>query len=1006
MTTRIQKYLYRFTAVAFAAFVFAGFVPNSSAQVNLGEPEWKIFAGENAWFQDAGNRVRGIAFNPVTNHLLVASRDGETNVTILDAADGSFVGNLDVTGVEGGTYGFALSRITITDDGQIFVANFKDANRDDFPTEVVRIYYYADETAAPMVVYSGIPNQKRYGDSFNSAGTGDAVTLYLSGTFSDQIAVFSFDGDAAAFDRFISVPANAANGSIVDNGDGTAWINGRDQEIRKIDLESGEILNAIPSSVVATGNGELVSFELNDKQFLGTGVMTDSIFTIINITNENTPVVVAKAYASGFGANDFRVANVAVDPVNNRFFGLSTNVALAAFNYTPAGDVDFATVTFRVNTATVPDTLRGSDDVFMRGAFRPGADGDWQEGTYFGQEISWGTTLPMTSVGGDYWERELVMGKGDQIQWKYFPKFADGTDTDSPDDGWEADPTRTFTVPVDAEGPIVLDLDYWNRGIPFVAEQDSLTMFFRVNVGNDVALGRFDPGNAAHRVGVRGVPEVFGNPADWGSTAFYLDAEPVRPGSANYFYSGALRLPKAALPEVTGEFPYKFVVEGTSVQWDDNAGFPDGNRFAPLSAADSTLRWVFFQNSAPPTGEIVSASLQFAVKVGVLEGLGYFNRGLGDDVTIPGGFNGWDTGTAASYNSALDVWTAAFDINEVVGSNVAYKYYVRWDESRFDSESPNYIPRLTANNGWEEPGLTGGSDRLYTFTNETIQQVDDFGSGVSFFNGVPVQGVIGETISGNDVLSTRFVVDMTAALTHEDPFDPDNDALYVIFETPFFGLSQGLTVGDNLAILEEGNEDEAARVRMSPVGENNLWELDLDVLLPTENHMGFVIAYVKPDGEIISNGGGFGPGRRYYRYITPLDVADPNDILWPDSDELDLIVWRPGEDLDFPVPPSYGLTSNIGENIREVVNTYALYQNYPNPFNPTTNISYTVPQSSDVRIDVYNVLGQRVATLVNARMNAGTHSVQFDARSFASGMYLYRIQAGDFVSTRQMMLIK
>jgi hypothetical protein len=1004
MTNRIQKHLFRLTAVAFAAFVFAGFVPNTAAQVNLGEPEWKIFAGQNAWFQDAGNRVRGIAFNPVTGHLLVASRDGVPNVTILNAENGEFVGNLDVTGVAGGTFGFSIHRIAITDDGQIFVINFKDAERPE--TETIRIYYYENEDAVPVVVYDGIPNNKRYGDSFNAAGTGDDVSLYLSGTFNDQIAVFSFDGNTATLDGFINVVANAANGSIVDNGDGTAWINGRDQVIRKIDLETGEFLRSIPASIVATGNGELVAFELNDKKFLATGVMTDSVFTIINVTDESMPVVVGRAYASGVGANDFRVANVAVNPVNNTLFALSTNVALAAFDYSAVGDVDFTTVTFRVNTATVPDTLRGSDNVFMRGAFRPGATGDWQEGSYFGQEISWGTTLPMTSAGGDYWQRDLVMAKGDQIQWKYFPQFATGANTNSPDDGWEADPTRTFTVPMDADGPIVLDLAYWNRGVPFVAEEDSLTMFFRVNVGNDVALGRLDPANPAHRVGVRGVPEVFGNPADWSATAFYLDAEPVRSGSANYFYSGALRLPKADLPAITGEFPYKFVVEGTSVQWDDNPGFPDGNRFAPLSAADSTLRWVFFQNNAPPLGEIVSASLQFAVNVGVLEGLGYFNRGLGDDVTIPGGFNGWDTGTAASYNSALDVWTAAFDVTESVGSNVAYKYYVRWDESRFDPDSPNYIPRLDSGNGWEEPGITGGSDRIYTFTNESVQQVDDFGSGIAFFNSVPPQGIIGETISGNDVLTTRFVVDMTAALTHDDAFDPDNDELYVIFETPFFGLSQGLTVGDNLAILEEGLEDEAARVRMSPVGENNLWELELDVLLPTENHMGFVIAYVKPDGEIISNGGGFGPGRRYYRYITPLDVTDPDDILWPDTDELDLIVWRPGQDLDFPVPPSYAPETSIGENLRDTAQEFRLLQNYPNPFNPTTNISYTIPQSSDVRLDVFNVLGQRVATLVNGRVNAGTHTVQFDARSFASGMYLYRIQAGDFVSTRQMMLIK
>jgi hypothetical protein len=1016
MTTRIQKYLIRLMAVAIAAFLLSGFSVTTHAQDVLSETVWSIEAAAvddaSAWFRN-DNNTRGIAYNKATGNLLIFSRSGGLKPVILDAATGDSLGALDVTGISGGT--FPASLIDVSPDGRIFAANLT-TNAETSP---LRVYSWANETAAPKLIYSGDVNglAVRYGDSFRADFTDGASTLYVGGSGNPNLAKLTYNATedtVSAVQVFNFGPVNnlvlrAVRGMAPIAGQDSIWVNEFDYELRKMSTITGGLGALVPATVFPTKESLWVDYAaVGDTRlaavFPANLVAAGQSASIIDL---NTGAEVAYT-AAGPNNNGNGAGGPILDVENKRMYLLATNNKIAAYDisaYLP-GDEETVTVTFRVNTATVPDTLRGSDNVFMRGAFRPGATGDWQEGSYYGQEISWGTTLPMTSAGGDYWVRELVMAKGDQIQWKYFPQFATGANTNSPDDGWESDPTRTFTVPMDADGPIVLDLAYWNRGIPFVAEQDSLTMFFRVNVGNDVALGRLDPANPAHRVGVRGVPEVFGNPADWSATAFYLDAEPVRAGSANYFYSGALRLPKADLPAITGQFPYKFVVEGTSVQWDDNPGFPDGNRFAPLSAADSTLRWVFFQNNAPPLGEIVSASLQFAVNVGVLEELGYFNRGLGDDVTIPGGFNGWDTGTAASYNSALDVWTAAFDVTESVGSNVAYKYYVRWDESRFDSDSPNYIPRLDAGNGWEEPGLTGGSDRIYTFTNETVQQVDDFGSGVAYFNGIPPQGVIGETISGETVLTTRFVVDMTAALTHDDPFDPDNDELYVIFETPFFGLSQGLTVGDNLAILEEGNEEEAARVRMSPLGQNNLWELELDILLPTENHMGFVIAYVKPDGDIISNGGGFGPGRRYYRYIEPLDISDPDDILWPDSDELDLIVWRPGEDLDFPVPPSYGLTSNIGENIREVVDTFRLYQNYPNPFNPTTNISYTVPQSSDVRIDVFNVLGQRVATLVNGRVNAGTHTVQFDARSFASGMYLYRIQAGDFVSTRQMMLIK
>lgn len=86
--------------------------------------------------------------------------------------------------------------------------------------------------------------------------------------------------------------------------------------------------------------------------------------------------------------------------------------------------------------------------------------------------------------------------------------------------------------------------------------------------------------------------------------------------------------------------------------------------------------------------------------------------------------------------------------------------------------------------------------------------------------------------------------------------------------------------------------------------------------------------------------------------------------------------------------------------------TFVLYQNYPNPFNPSTTIRYTLPQRSHVTLSVFNTLGQQVASLVDAVEEPGEHSVRFGGSSLASGVYFYRLRAGEYVATKRLVLLR
>jgi len=101
-----------------------------------------------------------------------------------------------------------------------------------------------------------------------------------------------------------------------------------------------------------------------------------------------------------------------------------------------------------------------------------------------------------------------------------------------------------------------------------------------------------------------------------------------------------------------------------------------------------------------------------------------------------------------------------------------------------------------------------------------------------------------------------------------------------------------------------------------------------------------------------------------------------------------------------------GIVTSIKSENLNIVNDYKLHQNYPNPFNPTTKISYQIPTSGNVKITVYDILGNEVAELVNENKNAGYHEVEYNAENLVSGVYFYQITTGNYIQSKKMILLQ
>lgn len=255
----------------------------------------------------------------------------------------------------------------------------------------------------------------------------------------------------------------------------------------------------------------------------------------------------------------------------------------------------------------------------------------------------------------------------------------------------------------------------------------------------------------------------------------------------------------------------------------------------------------------------------------------------------------------------------------------------------------------------------------------------------------------------NRVGQTR-TVGVAQSITIEQDITLESFAFY--FTAPFDSAVNGtgtghevtlkLNIRDSLGVILQTNE---VVVGDTFTGGWVFWEnLNLDINTPTKLIFSTYLAGAYDSNMVNSGQGcdlnaGYPGGERYGKDGT----SDQQMEEWSDwsNHPWDSNFWLKGKIIVSDVKD--------GGNIPD---EFILKQNFPNPFNPSTEIKYELPFNSQVKLTVYDLLGNQIADLVNKEQAAGKHTVTFDASRLTSGIYFYQIHAGEFISTMKMTILK
>lgn len=492
---------------------------------------------------------------------------------------------------------------------------------------------------------------------------------------------------------------------------------------------------------------------------------------------------------------------------------------------------------------------------------------------------------------------------------------------------------------------------------------------------------------AKHNVLVRG---AFNN---WG------DADTLKDANTDGIYE----LTKSI---TEGTYGYKFFV--TSLEY--QAGQWEGNERSLVVDGDKVLDVVKtdieFKNLTGTTFDKVAIQFQVNMQVQILKGV--FNKAT-DIIDVRGNFNGWSGGTNLTEGATQNVFEAVVKFDDyALGGNLVYKF----------------TTTIGGATNWESPNNNNpDNNRVFTIENRVYTPEERLEGYVAVFLNEEGAAPFFSDITNNDIFTQESTVTFRVDLRPAYYFLADSAKLPS-------DVQNADTVKSIRGLFANGPFLNTGAGGWEAWGEASLGTRE-DLRLVDDGKLGDDVA----GDSIYSRTFTFAPGRDKigpYKFgINGIDneayAGENHRANVKDGDVVNVIygaillsngsiykkLYDPyigieeGTNRLYVRRNSTGTEVSVEDNNLATPARFELSQNYPNPFNPSTTISFSLPKAANVTLNVYNVLGQKVATLINGQaMGLGTHNLNFDASRLASGMYIYRIQAGSFTSAKTMTLIK